>query len=268
MKTSSLILVFLFPSHGLTQEPNLPNPWKAAPLEIPEAVKRSRVHAQTVLRGASGIAGGNLILQRIDPPVLPKVVPAAAPAVTALSPEEWAARAARRAAEPLELRLFSPTVIVYQNGISLIRWWTVDRFTGYQEYSAWVRLDLSSIYACGDLSVGSRRYCMMASMHHGTDRFLGPIKVPALSDFKDPMDILLTKGDSTNQEAMEPLVALLEKYDTEGEQIAATAARIKADQEAREAWEKVHPVRPEDEVIKFWPIKSSQYSTNPVKAAR
>jgi hypothetical protein len=265
MKSALLLTCCFLPTLGWGQETALRNPWKAAPLEMPEAVAKARVQARTVLKGAGGSAGGNLIVEVIEPPVLLQAAPVAALSAAPLSEEELAARAARRAAEPNELRLFSPSVVVYENGVSLISWWTADRKTGYQEYSAFVNLDLSSIFACGDPTVGKRRYCMMAMAHKASDRFVAQVKPPALTEFKEPTDIILTKGDSTNQEALEPLMALLAKYDAESGLIESTAAAIKADQAARTAWEAEHPEPPEDSVIRFWPIQSTQYSTAPVK---
>jgi hypothetical protein len=265
MKISLLLTCCLLPSSGWGQETVLRNPWKAAPLEMPKEVAKARVQARTVLKGAGGAAGGNLIIEVIEPPVLFKVVPVSAPPAAPLSEEEMAAREARRAAEPNELRLFSPSVVVYGNGVSHISWWTADRKTGYQEYSAFVNLNLESIFACGDLTVGRRRYCLMAMAHKATDRFVAQVKPPALTDFKEPTDIILTKGDSTNEEALEPLMALLAKYDTESGLIQSTAAAILADQEARRVWEADNPQPPEDSVIRFWPIQSTQYSTTPVK---
>ena len=265
MKALSLLILSLAPAVVPAQEPTAErNPWKAAPPAIPETVAKARIHAQTVLPGASGIAGGNLILQRIDPPAFTPAAPVPEPAKQArnFTAEEWAARLAK---EPNELQLFSPTVIVHGNGVSMVRWGAVDKLTGYRQYAAWVRLDLSTIYACGDVTVGRRRYCMMPMMFHATDRMAQQWKAPAPAEFKIPTDIILEEGDPDNKPALEPLLALLEKYDTEGPQIAATAAAIKADQEARADWEKAHPQRPEDAVIKFWPIKSTQY---PTKAAK
>jgi len=232
---------------------------------MPEAVAKARVQARTVLKGAGGPEGGNLIVEVIEPPFLVVPAPPVAQPFALLSEEELAARAARRAAEPNEFRLFSPSVVTYDNGISLISWWTADRKTGYQEYSAFVNLDLSSIFACGDLTVGRRRYCMMAMGHKASDRFVAQVKPPAPTDFKEPTDIILTKGDSTNQDALEPLMALLTKYDAESGLIESTAAAIKADQEARKIWEAANPEPPTDSVIRFWPIQSTQYSTTPVK---
>jgi hypothetical protein len=146
---------------------------------MPEAVAKARVQARTVLKGAGGPEGGNLIVEVIEPPFLVVPAPPVAQPFALLSEEELAARAARRAAEPNEFRLFSPSVVTYDNGISLISWWTADRKTGYQEYSAFVNLDLSSIFACGDLTVGRRRYCMMAMGHKASDRFVAQVKPPA-----------------------------------------------------------------------------------------
>lgn len=268
MKTKAILIQCMTPALLLAQEPAAErNPWKASSPAIPEAVSKARIHAQTVLPGASGTAGGNLILQRIDPPDASSVrlitpVPEPAKAAGNFSAGELAAR---RASEPNELQFFSPTVVVLDNGVSMVRWGAVDPLSGYRQYAAWVRLDLSTIHACGDLTVGRRRYCLLPVMFHATDRMNQKWKAPAPLEFKRSTDIILAEGDPDNKAALEPLLALLGRYDTAGDQIAATAAAIKADQEARDAWEEAHPQKPEDVVIKFWPIQSTQYPTKVAK---
>jgi len=250
MKTAALLVSALTATLLPAQEPAVRNPWKTAPPVVPEAVATARVTAQTVLKGG-GTAGSDLIIQRIEPPVFPEQPrpPSPLPAAAKLTRELWAAR---RAAEPNELLLFSPTVIVHPGGLSIVRWGTADKRAGYRQYAAWVRLDLSSIYACGDLTVGRRRYCLMPVMFHATDRMVQQWKAPAATDFKLPTDIILTEGDPDNAAALEPLLALLNEYDTQGQQIAHTAEAIKIDQAARAAWEAAHPAPPENAVIRFW----------------
>lgn len=252
MKVVHLLILFLIPVVLSAQETTPVNPWKAAPPVVPEAVLNARVTAQTVLKGGGGAGGGDLVIQRIERPVFPPKVAVTAPVIVPPTQEELAARAARRALEPNVLLLFSPTVVIYRDGISLVSWGSVDRFKGYQQYAAWVRLDLSAIYACPDLTVGRTRYCMMPMMFHATDRMAQQWKAPAASSFKEPTDIVLAQGDPTNKAALEPLLALLAKFDSDGETLQATAAAIKADQEARAAWEAANPAPPENTVIRFW----------------
>jgi hypothetical protein len=251
MKKSCLLLLCLTPVTGQTQETPPVNRWKAAPMVVPEVVAKATVLNRKVIKGG-GQGGGDLILERIAAPVFPKPAPAQEVVKTPPTPEEMEALAARRAAEPNELLLFSPTVVVFENNLSLVKWWSADAITGYQEFSAWVRLDLSSINACGDLTVGRRRYCMMSMMYHAADRSAGKIKAPALTDFKEDSDILLTKGNPANTAALEPLKALLAKYDTERGLIESTAAAIKADQDARRDYEAKYPSPPENTVIRYW----------------
>ena len=251
MKTASLLLLCLIPVTGQSQETPPVNRWKAAPLPVPEVVAKATVLNRQVVKGG-GQGGGDLILERIAAPVFAKVVPAPEVVRTPPTPEELEACAARRAAEPNELLLFSPTVVVFENNLSLVKWWSADATTGYQEFAAWVRLDLISINACGDLTVGRRRYFMMSMMYHAADRSAGKIKAPALTDFKADSDILLIKGNPANTAALEPLKLLLTKYDSERGLIESTAAAIKADQDARRDYETKYPSPPENTVIRYW----------------
>jgi hypothetical protein len=253
MKTISILILSLTPAVLTAQESALErNPWKAAPPIVPEAVLKARVTAQTVLKGG-GEKGGDLIIQRIERPVSPPKLERPAPVVVPPTQEQLAARAARRALEPNELRLFSPTIVIYRDGLSLVRWGSVDQLKGYRQYAAFVRLDLSAIQACPDLTVGRTRYCMMPMMFHATDRMVQQWKAPAASSFKEPTDIVLAEGDPNNRTAMEPLLALLSHFDANWPQLQETAAAIKADQEARAAWEAEHANDPpENSVIRFW----------------
>jgi hypothetical protein len=254
MKAVSLLIFSLTPAIVSAQEPTTErNPWKAALPSVPEAVMNARVTAQTVLKGGGGAEGGDLIIQRIERPVFPPKAPVPAPVIVPPTEEQLAARAARRASEPNVLLLFSPTIVVFRDGLSLVRWGSVDRLKGFQQYAAFVRLDLSAIYACPDLTVGRTRYCMMPMMFHATDRMVQQWKAPDPSFFKEATDIVLAEGDPDNKTALEPLLALLAKFDTDGPQLQETAAAIKADQEARAAWEAEHANDPpENTVIRFW----------------
>lgn len=254
MKALSLLILSLAPAVLSAQEPTAErNPWNAAPPIVPEAVMNARVTAQTVLKGGGGAGGGDLIIQRIERPVFPPKAAVPAPVAVPPTKEQLAARAARRRSEPNVLLLFSPTVVIFRDGLSLVRWGSVDRLKGFQQYAAFVRLDLSAIYACPDLTVGRTRYCIMPMMFHATDRMVQQWKAPAASSFKEPSDIVLVEGDRENKAAMEPLMALLSHFDSNLPQLQETAAAIKADQEARAAWEAEHANDPpENTVIRFW----------------
>ena len=93
---------------------------------------------------------------------------------------------------------------------------------------------------------------MMPMMFHATDRMAQQWKAPGPTDFKLSTDIILAEGDPDNKTALEPLLALLNKYDTQGPQIEYHAEAIKQDQAARAAWEAAHPAPPENTVIRFW----------------
>ena len=199
MKAASILILFFAPVFLPAQETAWErNPWKAVPPLLPDAVINARVTAETVLKGG-GEEGGDFIIQRIERPVFTHKPTVPAPLVVPRTKGELAARTARRALEPNELLLFSPTVVIYENGISQVRWGSVDRLKGYQQYAAFVRLDLQAIDACPDLIVGRRCYCLMPMMFHATDRMVWEWKAPAISSFKEPTDIVLVEGDPGNK---------------------------------------------------------------------
>lgn len=251
------------------------NPWKAPRPVLPDAVLRAKVQARTVSVYPDG---SSLTIDIIAPPVLPAPTtlelpamasqPAALDSATAGAALPDLTTAAKTPGGGMprrltELKLFSPAITVYEGtGISRITWWGGK---GLKEFSALVRVDLSSIAACGDLERDGRRWLLLPAMRSGNARFAAKEKVPALTDFQLDTDIILTKGDPADTEALVPLQVLLEKYDTEGGLIASTAAAMKADQEARAAWEKAHPEKPEQVTVKMWPVQSTEYPTAQTK---
>lgn len=253
MKSNILLLLCLFPCILPAQDVADQNPWEPVKPELPKAIKDAAVLSRWVLRPAT-MTEGRVVIEEIAPPQFPRPVDKPLATAVPLSADSWTFR---KAAAFSELRLFSPTVILTDSSYSLVRWWSADPFTGYQEFAAWVDCDLSSINACGDLTVGSRRYCLMASARHAKDRFTGLVDVPSSAAFQEKGGIILIKGNSANLEAMEPLSALLAKYEKEGPAILAADAAIKADNAARAAWEKAHPRKPREKVIKHWVVRSN-----------
>jgi hypothetical protein len=234
------------------------NPYRAAPPELPEAVIKAGILDEAVTKG--GPSQGKVTIQRIAPPILPPVPEPIEVSKQVISPE-W--RAALRAAAPIELRLFSPTIICYPDGVSFIRWFSPQGDT----YEAWTKTpDLNSVYAAGDFTVERRRYLMMPLLLPGNTRAAGPLKLPDPGQFKLPSDVVLVRGDSTDAAALEPLFGLLEMYDRDRDQIVAAAKAQQEAAEAQAAWEKANPTpATPDILIKVWPIQSTQYSTTAVE---
>jgi hypothetical protein len=234
------------------------NPYRVAPPELPEAVKQAVILEEAVTQG--GLSKGKVTIQRVVPPLLPPLPEAQV--VQSPAPDgEW--RAALRATAPLELRLFAPTVICYADGLSFVRWTT----SKGEMFEAWTKMpDLSSIYAAGDFTVERCRYLMMPLMFQGNTRAAGPLKLPDLTQFKQPTDVILVRGDPANAAALTPLMGLLEMVERDGAMIAAAAKAHQEAAAAATAWEKANPPpdRP-DVVIKVWPIQSTQYSTTSAK---
>ena len=144
-------------------------------------------------------------------------------------------------------------MIVFRGGLSLVRWGSVDRLMGYQPYAAFVKMDLTAVEACREVIVGPRRYCLMPVIFQATDRMAQQWKAPAADSFKQPTDIVLTEGSPENQLALEPLVALLARFDAEGPALEKIAVAMRENQAARAAWEAAHAGDPpQDTVIKFW----------------
>lgn len=243
---------------GWAQQTEETNPWKAPRPVLPEAVLRAKVLSSTTSLQENG---GTLTVEVISPPAISAElpVPSLPGALTAPLNAVTGTLEKRPAASLKALKLFSASVTVYEGtGISRISWWGGRES---KEFTAFVKLDLSSIGACGDLEKNGTRYLLFPVVHPASARFSTKENPPLLTDFQLDSDIILSKGDASDTEGMEPLLLLLEKYDTEGGLIASTAAAMKADQEARAAWEQAHPEKPENVVIKMWPVQSTEYPT-------
>ena len=228
---------------ALAEEIRLRRP---ASREIPAAVKEARVLSQVAAPQAAG--GAPLTISLIEPPLLPAPTPQ--PRVVAAFTEEQ--RAAIRAAAPLQILNFAPTIMVYPDGVSLVQWGIVDKVKSYQEFTAWVPYDLTSISLAGDVEVGRTRYSVMGFAHPVTDRAREQ-DVPTAADLGG--GYRLTKGDPANEAALEPLRALLAVYAAEGQKLTATYAALQARQLAWEQWEKENPEPPRPVEIRLWRIE-------------
>lgn len=222
---------------------------RPVPKEMPEAVRTARVDAKIVAPTAAG--GAPLTISLIAPPSLP-AQPAQPRVVSAFTAEQ---RAAMRAAAPLKNLLFSPNIMVYPGGVSLVNWGVVDTERGYQNYEAWVPYDLTSINSVGDFEVGRTRYSVLAFAHAAAGRALAR-EAPAAQALAG--DYRLAIGDPANAAALEPLRALLAIYNEEGAQLAAIHAAMQARQRAYEEWERQNPEPPRPAEIRFWPITPSE----------
>jgi hypothetical protein len=258
MKSHQLTLLFTLPLLTLlapvlawAQESPPALAFRQEPRVLPAEVSAAAVQAQTFVKG--GADGADLTIQVIAPLEI-----ASSSMAATLSPEE---RAALRAKTPLEFRLFDPLITVYANGISYIQWGVMGVENGYQEYAAWSSLNLSDAGSCKELNVGRRRYHMLAVPQLASVRAVSQQKAPRAESFKGTGGFIIVKGDAKNTVAMEPIIALHEKYAKEGAQIAADAAALKVAQKEAETWNKAHPAVPQDTVIKMWPVQSTQYST-------
>ncbi len=231
---------------------------RPAPREVPAAVKEARVLSQVVAPGAAGRA--SLTISLIEPPAL--LVPAAHPRVVAAFTDEQ--RAAMRAAAPLQILNFAPTIEVYPGGVSLVHWGMVDDGKSYQEFAAWVPYDLTSISLTEDLEVGRTRYAVMGFAYPAGDRAREQ-EVPAVGDLGG--EYRLVKGDPANAAAVEPLRALLAVYAAEGSKLSATYAAQQAQQAAWEQWEKENPQPPRPAEIRLWRIEpAASTSSEPAGA--
>jgi hypothetical protein len=105
------------------------------------------------------------------------------------------------------------------------------------------------------------RYLLMPSVWSAADRFAAKRKAPTLEEFKGADNIILVKGDAKDKATLEPLLALLEKYDAEGPRMDAAHAAAKVRQAEQAAWEAVHPAPVEEMTVRFWPVQSAEYPT-------
>ena len=185
---------------------------------MPAAVRDARVLSQVVAAGAAG--GASLTISLIEPPALP--APAPHPRVVAAFTDEQ--RAAVRAAAPLQILNFAPTIEVYPGVVSLVQWGIVDEKKSYNEFAACVPYDLTSISLTDDLEVGRTRYSVMGFAFPAGGRATEQ-EVPAAGDLGG--EYRLVKGDPAHAAAaVEPLRALLAVYAAEGQKLAASYAAL------------------------------------------
>lgn len=260
------------------------------PKEFTKEVAEAPVQARAVAPRA-GERGANLVMELVAPPVSTGTT-ASSTTAKPVPVRPWTAeeREARRSAAPDHILLFSPTVTLSGSGMSRVAWSATlpDPAGGpprFEDYIVWVPVNLESIRAVGDLSVGKTRWLLTPSLikarspQTAANPDGGPAKpvpvnhqsstinIPKWEDFKGPGGsagaILVEKGNPDLIEALEPVMALTAKYQdpAESARIAEDFAKMTAIQAAAEAWAREHPEPVRDTVIKFWPLESTEYPT-------
>jgi hypothetical protein len=208
--------------------------------------------------------GGRLILQLVEPPLLPP--PVAPAAVAEVSPELRAARRAEWLARaPLATFILPVTATVYPGGITHLAWRHQMLSGEWQEMEAWSRTDFSSLHVVSDIEIARIRYWIFATVVDGTLRTAGKRAVPAAESLPEDGSFVLLKGDVAETAALAPIQALHEHYLQNGPALAAAwGERLEF---ARAEEERKRNAPPEDTVIRFWPIESAVYPTQPSSPA-
>ena len=202
--------------------------------------------------------GGRLILQRVAEPIVPPISSAVAvPPVT--SPQERAARLAKRAGEPptpKETRLLWFHVTVYGNGASYVEWWPD---VGGKPFAVWSRADFRYIDLISQFEMDGTRYLLFPTTLV-RPRSVNQVVPPDLPG--DGPGFMLAEGDRENSGAIAPIAELHRIY----KERAVTLKAAWEQQESVRAVEAARPVPPPgDVVIRFWPLRSEPGSqtTNP-----
>lgn len=245
----------VFPAPPVQEEPEFAHP---ARHEVHETVKSAKVEAEVIVRRGSD--RGAVVIRRIRPPAQSKQsrLRRQVQRPSSEKENELAVELKRLAVEnPVTVKWFIPSIEVYESGVSLVRWQSPDQDGEWGGFEAWVALDLSTIRGCGSFQVGETAYDMLALTIDARSRRLVPEKGELVEKYR------LTKGDSENEEALEPLLAIIQLYEQDGDDIAAVYEAIEARKAAWQKWKRENPAPVRDTEISFWPIQSTEYPTEP-----
>ena len=226
-----------------------------APKEVPSAVAAARVEAEVKVK--SGAGGGNLIMRRITPPALVVEPQPPREVSTEASEERIEAEETARVTDH-STKWFIPSIEIHPDGFSLVRWQAWGRELGWRSFEAWVALDLTSIDGCGRFTVGNTTYELIPNTYRPPDSANRSVP-PKAGEM--PEGYFLTQGDANDQEGMEPLLAVIQLYAQEGDDIVQRHQQIVQRRVAWERWKEENPKPVTDTVISFWPIKSTEHPT-------
>jgi hypothetical protein len=230
----------------------------AAVTADPQAEARYEVQSSRTVPDGSR----NIIIQRVSPPVLPTPLPT-------LTPEQ---RAARRAAQPspLQKRLLWLNVTAYGDGLFYIEWWPQNG-RGGGSFCAWSRADFRYLSMAADFDIVSddARYSVFPFKVQTYAPGRGaPPPTQQVSVPDDGSGFVLVKGDSSDKESINPVTALHQIYKEQREELKLAWEERERTRREAEAWRAANPPPPPgDAVIRFWPIKSQRYATQPAAAA-
>ena len=235
--------------------------------EIPSAGEKNQFKVQTEREIPIPEQQRKMVIQRVSPPVLP-APPEAKPPIP-LDPEVVARRREWWLANgPLETRILSVRALIYDNGISLLRWSYVSPEGEWKSYEAWSGTDFSSLWIVPDFELNRTRYFLFPSVMSASLRFSGARPPPGPLVFeKDSPGYILIKGDPTDARALEPINALHQIYKEQGLDYAVIWTEQKRIWDEDAEWRKANPPVPQDTVIQFWPKNSRRHATAPKPTA-
>lgn len=256
--------LFVLVLAALTMAVPSPAQEAAAVAATPAAEIKYEVQSSRTVRDG----GRNITIQRVSPPVLP-ATPVSE--LSPLSPEQLAARRAARAARPPQLpkRLLWLNVTVYGEGLSYVEWWPQNG-RGGSSFGAWSRADFRYLSMAADFDIVSdnARYSIFPFVPQNYVHRPGiPTGTQSVSVPVDGPGFVLVKGDPDDKQSVNPIAALHQIYKEKGAELKLAWEEGERIRREAQAWRAANPPPPPgDTVIRFWPVKSKRYATQPAAA--
>ena len=221
----------------------------------PQTEIRFRVLEQTQIN----LGDHKVILNRVEPPVLPK--PRAVVARPS-SPLSAAAvqTALRQESKKSEVLFLSATV--YDREVTQLRW-----FGEGGEFQAFSNIDFNFLSGLGVIETDDTVYSILMGLGNESraaaseQNRTATAQVPLLNQFSPKRAeyfVVEDKAKPATAEALAGIDALHRYYDANRERLAEDYKQREAARVEREIWLKAHPPIPRDTVINFWPADTKQ----------
>ena len=230
--------------------------------------ERPFINFEVLQTSRINLGNRSAIFNLVAPPVLPTAPTPVAP-VAAQPPTAAELQAAEQRMLKKEVALFISATVI-DRSVTSLSWQQEGR-----RYRAFSNVDFNFLCGINGIETADSVYWFImglgnetreeaevlraAAAEHGLPEFAVP--VPLLSEFSATRAEYAVVGEAETAptDAFKGVDALHVYFDAHREQLIADYAKRTAENAAREQWLKDHPPVPQDTVINFWPVKSTNY---------
>ncbi len=220
------------------------------------------IHFQVLGTTTINLGNRSAIYNLVAPPLLPPTPTPEPPTTPPLTAEQMQALEAQLPPPKKNVALFL-SASVYDHQITRLSWSDENG-----RHVAFSNLDFNYFTGPGFFETADTSYFLLMGIGNETREGAAAnnVQLPALSQFSPTQSQYIVVQDGSNPPTAESLKWIDDThtyFDANKQRMIDSYNKLVADNLARAQWLKDHPPVPQNTVINFWPVQSTNYPTTP-----